>query len=119
MENEGDMFGGILSGTLMGDFFSQGLYKIGTTTNPLRRWQQVQVHSPWDLNAFALIPGGYELESEMHSQLAEHRIRGEWFGMSRHVMFELLESFDGRSELGQSLFPSLPWRTFIQTGVAQ
>lgn len=104
MENEGDMFGGLL-GIGTGD-----LYKIGTTVNPIRRWQQVQVHSPWELRCFAVIPGGFDVETEIHRRLDNYRTRGEWFNVSRPTMIKFLEEFD--SSAGQTLFPSLPWACY-------
>jgi len=114
MQNEGGMFEGLFAEKMLGDVICTGLYKIGTTINPLRRWHQVQVHSPWDLRVFAVIPGGYELEAEIHKQLDEHRTRGEWFEMSRIEMFELLQELEGRSAIAQEMFPELPWYTFIR-----
>ena len=110
MENEGDMFGAIL-----GDHFGGGmdLYKIGTTINPKRRWHQVQVHSPWDLRVFAIIPGGFELEAYLHKCLEEYRTRGEWFSMPRGTMDQVLDELDGFLTMGRTLFDDLPWCSVV------
>jgi len=105
MENEGLMSG------LFPSFPSPGLYKIGTTTNPPRRWQQVQVHSPWDLRVFAIIRGGYKLEALIHKSLEEYRTRGEWFEMSRQVMHQVLDELEDLQSIGRDAFSDLPWNT--------
>lgn len=107
MENEGDMFGELLGGG-----FSD-LYKIGTTVNPIRRWRQVQVHSPWELRVFSVIPGGFDIEAEMHKRLNDYRTRGEWFTIPRHTMIDLLEDLESRNSTAMCLFPSLPWARYI------
>lgn len=113
MEHGGGMFEQLFADRMIGAVLATGLYKIGTTINPIRRWHQVQVHSPWELRVFAVIPGGYELEREIHDRLDEYRTRGEWFEMSRRVMFELLQELEGRSAIAEEMFPELPWSTFI------
>lgn len=105
--------GGLINELFGESWFSAGLYKIGTTANPSRRWQQVQIHSPWDLRVFALLPGSFSEESEMHYRLEEYRIRGEWFEIYPNVMCELLQSLEGRLNIGKLMYPSLPWATFI------
>lgn len=109
MENDGDLFSSLLSGIGHGEFSSPGLYKIGTTANPIRRWHQVQVHSPWDLRVFAIIPGGFELEAAIHKSLDEFRTRGEWFAMSRPTMWQVMEELDEHTLIGRETFTDLPW----------
>jgi len=116
MENEDDVFGSLLANSPFGDFASPGLYKIGTTTNPVRRWQQVQVHSPWDLRVFAILRGGFKLEALIHKSLEEYRTRGEWFAMSRQTMHRVLEELEDSSSIGRKMFGDLPWCSIVCIG---
>lgn len=112
MENGGDTFGDILG-------LSAELFKIGTTINPVRRLQQVQIHSPWELRVFMLIPGSYSLEKAFHESLEEYRTRGEWFSMHRCDMDAFLEDMESHNAIAREAFPSLPWINIACEGVAR
>ena len=119
MENEGDFFGGIIGDTVLGQVMASDLYKIGTTVNPRRRWQQVQVHSPWELRVFAVFPGGYKMEAKIHKHFDEYRTRGEWFTIPRHVMHGSLKGIEGHLTIAQESFPELPWHSFVCEGAME
>lgn len=57
------------------------LVKIGVTSiHPTRRFSDLQQQSPVQLYPIAIIPGaGVAEEREIHRQLADGRVRGEWF----------------------------------------
>jgi hypothetical protein len=65
---------------------TDGPIKIGVTTNLASRLATLQTATPEPLNVVALIPGGTEVERMIHLYLREHRIRGEWFAPSEHVL---------------------------------
>lgn len=53
--------------------------KIGYAENVTRRFIGLQCGSATLLSLVAVIPGGQEVEEEIHARFAVHRIRGEWF----------------------------------------
>lgn len=56
-----------------------GPIKIGFTDDAYRRLSKAQSDSPYELRLLATMPGGPELEAELHARFGEYRIRGEWF----------------------------------------
>jgi hypothetical protein len=59
-----------------------GPVKIGYVTDEYAldgRLSSLQVASPDELYVDAIIPGGRDLERDLHVRFAEGRIRGEWF----------------------------------------
>jgi Meiotically Up-regulated Gene 113 (MUG113) protein len=78
-----------------------GPIKIGRAANPEKRLRALQTASPFDLAVRALIkscrPG--QDESSIHHDLAEWRIRGEWFDADPAV----LEFIDRADELQEQL----------------
>lgn len=59
-------------------------YKIGLTVNPVTRLRQLRAGSPHDLAFEILAPCDdiYRIESVLHTQYANQRIKGEWFTLS-------------------------------------
>lgn len=57
----------------------RGAVKIGWTTNPSSRLAKLAALSPDSLSVVALKRGSVRDEKKAHRELAEHRIRGEWF----------------------------------------
>ena len=59
----------------------EGPIKIGVSTNVGLRQRTFDEHSPWPVELIGSIPGGYELEGELHKRFADYRIRynREWF----------------------------------------
>lgn len=60
--------------------------KIGYTVNPARRFVGMLTSSPAPLSLLGCMPGGPQKEAQLHAQLAEHRLHGEWFRMVPAVM---------------------------------
>lgn len=62
--------------------------KIGYTKdkNPEKRLRALQTANPRKLRLLGFIPGGVEVESRIHSELAHHRLEGEWFELCRPVL---------------------------------
>ena len=58
-----------------------GLVKIGTTVDLARRLNSLQLCSPVILEVLATVPGGYALESKLHTTFAGKRKHGEWFDL--------------------------------------
>lgn len=54
--------------------------KVGfTTKSPLARLKQLQTGNPQRLILLGWYPGNVQQEREIHAQLAEFRLSGEWF----------------------------------------
>jgi hypothetical protein len=54
-----------------------GPIKIGVSSNPLSRRDEMQTGNPFPLRILLLIPGGYDLEWELHQKFSRHRISGD------------------------------------------
>lgn len=63
-----------------------GRIKIGISANPAKRLSQVQNGNPEHLRLVGAVPGGRRLESQLHSELAQYRLCGEWFEPSDGVV---------------------------------
>lgn len=60
-----------------------GLYlvKIGFARDVAKRFADLQCASPVVLRLLGTTPGGLGTEQFFHKDLAEYRVRGEWFGL--------------------------------------
>lgn len=58
---------------------SDGLIKIGTTSDVEKRLAKMQTDSGVDLVLIGVLTGGQELERKLHEQFSLYRARGEWF----------------------------------------
>jgi hypothetical protein len=59
--------------------------KIGFTKSPGGRLAELQLCSPAELEYLLLIPGGNNLEKQLHMQFRSDWIRGEWFAYSDEI----------------------------------
>lgn len=57
--------------------------KIGSSDNVRARMTQIQTCTPFDLRLIGVVPGGHAREQDLHAFFAEHRVRGEWFVLSK------------------------------------
>lgn len=72
---------------------SVNLIKIGHSADPELRFQQLRLMSPVPLEVIGMIPGGYELEQELHNKFAHLQSHGEWFHATEELkMFAWLET---------------------------
>ena len=53
--------------------------KIGKAQNIEKRFSDIQNMLPVRLRVLATIPGGFELEGQLHKRFAASRLHGEWF----------------------------------------
>lgn len=63
--------------------------KIGFTSNLKARLQAIGCGTPKELTLIATVPGGRALEMAVHSRLAAHRVKGEWFADCTEVRSEI------------------------------
>ncbi len=56
-----------------------GPIKIGFSDDPAARLCQIQTGNPQQCILLGTIDGGLEREADIHAELAEFRVRGEWF----------------------------------------
>lgn len=60
--------------------------KIGTSKHPSSRIAHLQRMCSNELELVHLLPGGRELETEMHRALVDSRLHGEWFEADENVL---------------------------------
>ena len=58
---------------------ADGPIKIGTAVDVVKRLDHLMAANSAELVVRAIIPGGAEIEGELHIRFARHVIRGEWF----------------------------------------
>ncbi len=73
--------------------------KIGRTTDIASRMVRFQTANLERLQLLAIMPGGAELEAELHKRFADARINGEWFKRTPEIRALIRDN------------PVGPWRT--------
>lgn len=63
-----------------------GPIKIGASRNFDKRLRTLRTHSPVELNVLGTFPGGFDLERELHHELMDHQLEGEWFSPNDEVL---------------------------------
>lgn len=58
---------------------NSGAVKIGITTDLDRRLRELQVATAETLAVIGQVPGGREMERELHERFKDQRLTGEWF----------------------------------------
>lgn len=61
---------------------TEGLVKIGSAKRPRARRSNLQIGCPTKISLLGYLPGGEELEVELHQRFDHLRVRGEWFNSS-------------------------------------
>lgn len=56
-----------------------GAVKIGVAKNVQRRLENLQIGSPSKLELVGVLPGGEDVERDLHARFSGQRRRGEWF----------------------------------------
>lgn len=74
---------------------SLGHYKIGVSTNPGLRLQELQVGNSQRLSLVGCILSDtpYKLESKIHKHYVEFRVFGEWYTLSKKQVQELIKKY--------------------------
>lgn len=68
-------------------FIRAGNYiKIGKADNPWKRLSDLQTANAGELEMLAIMPGGFETESEIHDTFRGSFIRGEWFAATPELL---------------------------------
>jgi hypothetical protein len=57
--------------------------KIGFSKRPYRRIDSIRKSIPFNLEILAIIDGDFMVEKMYHSKYFEHKIKGEWFTLSK------------------------------------
>lgn len=62
-----------------------GMYKIGVSTDTVKRLQSLQTGSPLELTIVGqkFVDDMFKAEREAHKKMAAHRLRGEWFKLTQ------------------------------------
>lgn len=64
----------------------EGLIKIGVSWNPKKRRREVELARGRRIQMLCLLRGGARLERQLHAELGDFRVSGEWFLPSEKVM---------------------------------
>ncbi len=69
--------------------------KIGRTVAPKQRVRNLQSGCPFRIHTWLAVytPDASELESRLHDELSEYRLRGEWFSAPGSVLDGLVTLF--------------------------
>lgn len=88
-------------------------YKIGRTTNPSQRIQDLQFQSPFPLKLIGLLytEDCIEQELRLHRLAADYRVRGEWFELPRNWVQQKTIWFDNPD---CTIFPKPPFCSLSQ-----
>lgn len=73
-------------------FTSSGPVKIGCSTDPSRRLKELQRGTRFTLRMSGVVPGGYDLERDLHRHFSHLRVIGEWFQPSVELTAFLREN---------------------------
>ena len=57
-----------------------GPIKVGWAHDPEQRRRELQTGNPEQLHVRQLVPGGRDLEGQIHNRFADWHLQGEWFG---------------------------------------
>ena len=69
-----------------------GYVKIGKSDTPMLRFNEIRMYSPYTLELFAILStegNALELEKEIHEELADECVHGEWFNLSKDAVYRL------------------------------
>jgi hypothetical protein len=65
---------------------SVNLVKIGTSSDPERRFQELRLLSPVPCEVFAVFSGGHAEETEIHRLFSAYHSHGEWYHAVKPVI---------------------------------
>lgn len=68
-----------------GRLWSDALVKIGVSRDPRGRLAQLQRNHQRTLRLVGVVPGGREVERQIHERFASSRLRGEWFRVTEEL----------------------------------
>jgi hypothetical protein len=68
-----------------------GAIKIGRSKDPEMRLKTLQTGYPDTLHILLLIPGSAKIELQIHEELEQYRLNGEWFKPEKPVMDKIKE----------------------------
>lgn len=74
----------------------QDKIKIGISRDPSKRLRQLQLANPGEVRllhtkVFSTRPSAIKIERSLHKRFADHRLLGEWFGISSERAIKWLE----------------------------
>jgi hypothetical protein len=70
----------------------ESIVKIGVSMSPENRLRSLRTSNPRLLELAATLPGGYDLERQLHERYAKHRIKGEWFQLTPGILRQIESS---------------------------
>lgn len=78
--------------------FCDNFVKIGVSNDPKKRAGKVSADCPHGVRLLGYVEGGYELETFLHGQFAQYRVKGEWFSYEGPIV-KWAESLPDRSKI--------------------
>lgn len=82
----------------------RGPVKIGFSTNPQKRLEQIQTGNPYKMRILYLAVGSFYMEKRLHKLFKKHRYQGEWF--EGKVIKEFLDNIFEHQREAKTLFTS-------------
>jgi len=83
---------------------SEGLIKIGLSSNPEKRLKTLQTASPYYLKLIYKMYGSRELEKYLHELFKQYHVKNEWFECSEVIIkftgYKFIPSYIPNSKLG-------------------
>lgn len=64
---------------------SNGLYKVGYSSDPRKRLTMLRTSTADDLTLLGVTAGTMADEARLHAEMAQHRVAREWFKFSRRL----------------------------------
>jgi DNA-binding XRE family transcriptional regulator len=72
---------------------SDGLIKLGWSADPIARATKIASDNPHPIRILGVIPGGKEVETQLHHRFAAFIVRGEWFALPDEARREIENSW--------------------------
>lgn len=66
-------------------FQCQEYVKIGTTTDLIRRRENIQICNPYEITCLGVMKGSYKEEREVHDMFKKYHLRGEWYILNQDI----------------------------------
>lgn len=87
--------------------------KIGTSTDPVKRLNELQTGNPYKLKLLGVLPGSFMTEKALHEAFSDYKLEGEWFKFKGR----LKDSIMALSDTGRKHIEVKTVKQFIENGL--
>lgn len=94
--------------------YKSNLIKIGYSCQPNIREKTLRAENP-EVDIISILLGGRDLESKLHKQFKEKRIRGEWFALDSDDINLIISSYPNLSRKIEEKFLSFAAERLLET----